>query len=296
MSQPDPYEADAGKIPPSDPYRGEPFYGRYLPHATDFTPDSQHINSVTPESVAYWASVLSKCTVENRIYDNETGGRDVFALGRVIIKSTHLKADPGRDYALADANEVAATALAGPVLEAIAIRVPKIYFASKIHGRSVLVQERIPGVGLNVAWRYLPAPAKLSFKEQAREVLRALHAMRAAPDHAQCGGRPGYVVADPDPVTNRGIQPLERDILLGDERTPQDRYTLMHNDLSQSNLIVDRGRIVAVVDWEMAGWFGWDLAREVHLRIRSPSKESYAHLNLPQDFLDDIYFWNDLYQ
>ncbi|OAA57788.1 Protein kinase-like domain protein [Cordyceps fumosorosea ARSEF 2679] len=183
MSPPNPYEADPQKIPPSDPYREEPLYGRYLPEPTDFTPDSQHINSTTPDSLA-------------------------------------------------------------------------------------------------------------ASKRQARNVLKALSTINAS----DCGGRPGYVVADPDPVANRGVLQLEREILSGgDDDVPQSSCVLMHNDLSQSNLIVDRGRILAVVDWEMAGWFSWEKAREVHRRSRSPSEKSYAHLNLPQEVLDDIYFWNDLY-
>ncbi len=132
MSHSNPYEADPNKIPASDLYREEPMFGRYLPQPTDFVPDPEHINSTTPESITYWASVLARCTPENRIYENETGGRDVFALGTVIIKSFHLKAEPGRDYTLADANEVAATELAKPVLAKLAIRVPLIYFSNKV--------------------------------------------------------------------------------------------------------------------------------------------------------------------
>lgn len=132
MSETNPYEADPEKIPPTDPYREEPFYGRYLPRPTDFKPEPAHIRSSSPDSVAYWQSVLSQCTVENRIYENETGGRDVFALGSVIVKATHLKQNHGRDYALADANEVAATELARPVLDKLGIKVPQIYFAGKV--------------------------------------------------------------------------------------------------------------------------------------------------------------------
>lgn len=158
------------------------------------------------------------------------------------------------------------------------------------------MQERIPGVGLNVAWRYLSSAEKRSFKSQAREVLKALYTIKASSDAPNCGL--GYVVPDPDPVTNRGIQALERDILFANKDAAagtDDVYALLHNDLSQSNLIVDQGKIVAVVDWEMAGFFTWAIARDVHLRIRSPSRETYAHLNLPRDVLEDIYFWNDLY-
>ena len=127
----DPYEADPSKIPSTDLYGDIPHFGRYLPRPNDFKPDAQYIQSTTPEAIAYWTSVLGKCTPEERIYENETGGRDVFALGGVIVKSSHLKDEPGRDYTLADANEVAAITLARTVLGSI--RTPDIYFAGKVY-------------------------------------------------------------------------------------------------------------------------------------------------------------------
>jgi hypothetical protein len=59
--------------------------------------------------------------------------------------------------------------------------------------------------------------------------------------------------------------------------------------------IVDDGKIVGLVDWEMAGFFGWKTAGKVHIQIRSPRRENYAALNLPEAFMSDILFWNDLY-
>lgn len=42
---------------------------------------------------------------------------------------------------------------------------------SYINGRQVLVQERLPGVGLSVVWAYLSQAQKESFKQQARTIL-----------------------------------------------------------------------------------------------------------------------------
>lgn len=126
-----PYEADAAKIPETDRYQDLPCFGRYLPRADDFKPDRRYFNSTSTKSRRYWASVLKLCDESVRIYDNQDGGRDVFALGSVIVKSSHLKAlDQGRDYSYADANEVKAVALAREVVKDI--RVPCIYFASKV--------------------------------------------------------------------------------------------------------------------------------------------------------------------
>jgi COMPASS component SPP1 len=139
-----PYEANPDKIPPRDRYADVPFYGRYHPTADDFKPDSAHVLSTSPNSLAYWSSVLAQCAETNRIYEAQYGGRDVFALGGVIVKSRHLHPTQEgqrstRDPSLADANEVAATALVRQSLEKLGVRVPRIYFAGKVRALLVLL-------------------------------------------------------------------------------------------------------------------------------------------------------------
>lgn len=102
-----PYETDPKKISATDMYADVIFYGRYCPKPDDFRVDSQHINSQSTESLRYWASVIELCTEEDQIYPADEGGRDVFALGTVIVKSSHLH-DPTIDeidFSYADANE-----------------------------------------------------------------------------------------------------------------------------------------------------------------------------------------------
>ncbi|KAF9768448.1 hypothetical protein IL306_014268 [Fusarium sp. DS 682] len=276
-----PYEANPTKIPTNDRYSDLPLYGRYLPALDDFQPDPKHTKSVSENSLKYWVSVLEICNPSNRIYEGLEGARDVFALGSVIIKSSHLHARlqgrrASRDFSYADANEVKATALARMVLNDV--KVPIIYFAGKINGRDVLVQERIPGVGLNIAWQYISAAQKQRFKEEART-------------------RP-----DPTSLKTRilksieaSIRELEYDIIFGENNRDPD-LSFMHNDFTLSNCIVNNDKIVGLVDWEMAGYFGWKTAAQVHVKIRTPRRESFAALNLSEEILNDILFWNDLYQ
>jgi hypothetical protein len=158
----------------------------------------------------------------------------------------------------------------------------------------VLVQERIPGVGLNIAWQYVSQSQKLSFKHQAREILQKL---RKTPGSLEFKFKPGprsYVVPDPDPIDHRGIQELERDILFAAHNDDPD-CSFMHNDVSLSNIIVDDDKMVGLVDWEMAGFFGWRTAASVHVKIRMPKRENFSALSLSEEVLSDILFWNDLY-
>jgi hypothetical protein len=130
-----PYVSNRDNIPASDNYAKVPLYGRYLPRPDDFHVDLQHVNSQSADSLQYWASVVDLCNESVRIYPADDSGRDVFALGSVIIKSSHLhKTRDGRhteiDYSYADANEVQAVAIAKSVLKDV--RVPEIYFAGKV--------------------------------------------------------------------------------------------------------------------------------------------------------------------
>ncbi|KAI0806366.1 hypothetical protein GGR55DRAFT_201072 [Xylaria sp. FL0064] len=288
-----PYTSNPDDIPASDNCAEVPFYGRYFPRSDDFRVDPQHVNSQSVDSLQYWASVVGLCNESVRIYPADEGGRDVFALGSVIVKSSHLhKTRDGRpteiDYSYADANEVQAVAIAKSVLKDV--RVPEIYFAGKINDCQVLVQERLPGVGLNVAWPYLSQGQKQSFKQQAREILRQLHTVKPS------DGRRvrNHVVQDPNILTNGRIHPLEADILFSDTNIDPD-MSFMHNDFTKSNCIVDNDKIVGLVDWEMAGFIGWKAAGEIHRRIRTPQREHFANANLTEERLQDIMWWNDLY-
>lgn len=81
IAEMDPYEADPDKIPSEDRYADVPFYGRYCPRLNDFRPDPKHFKCTSADSLKYGASVLTLCDPSVRIYENEDGGRDVFALG-----------------------------------------------------------------------------------------------------------------------------------------------------------------------------------------------------------------------
>ncbi|RHZ48892.1 uncharacterized protein CDV56_106136 [Aspergillus thermomutatus] len=283
-----PYVTEPEHIPSTDLYADVPLYGRYRLKPGGFRVNPEHVGSQSSHSMQYWESVVGLCDESVRIYPANEGGRDVFALGSVIVKSSHLHETREIDYSFADANEVRAITIAKDILGDI--RVPEIYFAGKIHDRQVLIQERLPGVALSVAWPYLSQSEKQSFKEQARLILRQLHTVKPI-DRCQVRS---HVVRDPYILSNGRINPLEGAILFSDTNTDLD-MSFMHSDFTQSNCIVDNGKIVGLIDWEMAGFFGWKTAGEVHRRIRTPQREHFANASLSEESLQDIMFWNDLY-
>ena len=152
----------------------------------------------------------------------------------------------------------------------------------QINGDDVLIQSRIEGVALTVAWPYLSFAEKISFKEQALKIATALSTIQ----------RPcQYVFPDPNPVTNKQITQEEVDLLFSGSDVP---LGFAHNDLQPSNIIVKDGKIVGIVDWEMSGFFG-DRAAEVHRRMRCPGRNAYERVDLSEEKLNDLTFWHTLF-
>lgn len=138
-----------------------------------------------------------------------------------------------------------------------------------------------------MAWAYLTIAQKQSFKTQARQIIKALLTLK---------GPHQYVMVDPNPARKKGISQEEEDILLSGS-TDETELGFAHNDLTPDNIIVKDDKIVGIIDWEMAGFFG-DRAAKVHRKYRTPSprpREDYLRLELSEEKLDDLTFWNDLY-
>lgn len=129
-----------------------------------------------------------------------------------------------------------------------------------------------------------------AFKEQARAALRALRDATPPSPHKSRS----YIVPAPNPVEVGRIRQAEEEILWAEHGVDAD-LGFMHNDFTESNIIVDDGKIVGLVDWEMAGWFGWATTGLVHRQIRDIPEESFAHLERTEA-IDKMLFWNDLYE
>lgn len=83
-----------------------------------------------------------------------------------------------------------------------------------------------------------------------------------------------HVVQDPNILRNGRINAREGEILFSSGNTDPD-LAFMHNDFNESNVIVENDKIVGVIDWEMAGFFGWKTAAAVHRRIRTPQRGAF---------------------
>jgi hypothetical protein len=80
-------------------------------------------------------------------------------------------------------------------------------------------------------------------KQQARAILRLLASIQPSTPHPSRS----YVVPDADPVDHRGIQELERDLIFSNQNKDRD-LSLMHNDFTTSNCIVNNDKLVGLED------------------------------------------------
>lgn len=260
-----PYETDPDKIPEGDPYLARsPHYGRYHPLPEDFTPQHNYWYQSEPESTAYWKEIVGKyCIPENSI--QIVGNREAFVAGTVIIRVDNENATGTVEalYSCLNANELGAARKAEETLRDLDIAVPVIYFCGTVDGKNVTVESRIPGISLDVAWRYLTPEQRQNFKEQCRNVIKNLQMVDSSSDG------PSYVCRGLNLQTQPQTQQLERDILFENNKEGED-FCLVHNDMVRSNIVVKDDRIVGILGWRQCGYFGLNRARKVHRQLRTP--------------------------
>lgn len=258
-----PYETILEKIPKDDPFlKQSPHYGRYHRRDDDFTPRYDHWFQSDPAAFAYWEGfVRSSWTAENSL--NVPGSREAFAVGNAIIR---VDAEPALDatadkYSCVNANELSAARKAEDALRELNVAVPVIYFYGTIDGKNVSVESRIPGVSLEVAWRYLSDEQIDMFKQQCRRILERLRDTDSPPES------PSYVCSGLNVHLPPEIRDTERDILLK-EKGEGESLDLVHNNMTPSNVIVSDDQVVGILGWRHCGFFGFGRANKVHRQFR----------------------------
>lgn len=171
-----------------------------------------------------------------------------------------------------------------------AVRVLKVYAVVVLDGGNpVLVVERVEGVDLDLCWGFLSEAQKRGFKEQMRAFVRE---MRSIPEGLSRGlqgelERGGMLRCTHDAE--------EYEKLMGAEAVRKGDWVFMHNDLNRGNIIVKDDRVVAVVDWELAGRFSFEGVRWVHEHLRPPRRREYDRDEMTAEEWDDLFSWEDLY-
>ncbi|TPR08957.1 Phosphoglucomutase [Aspergillus niger] len=281
-----PYETNPDLLPNDDLFLARSIhYGRYAPRDTDFKPRYNHWCEPDPEVTSYWEGIVKElCTAENSL--NVSGNREVFAAGSVVIR---VDREPSvgaaaEKYSCANANELSAARKAEDTLKEMSIAVPVIYFCGTIDGKNVTVESRIPGVTLEVAWRYLTAEQIDMFKQQCRRVSQHLGGIDASPD------RPSYVCSGLNSQASPDALEPEKNILFR-ERKEDEHVCLVHNNLVPSNIVIGDDKVIGITGWRQSGYFGFERADEIHRRFRILVASA-----IHGDKSTDLRAWSDLYE
>lgn len=286
-TSPNPYETDATRISKDDPYISRsPQYGRYAPRDDDFKPRYDRWYQSESEVNAYWEEVVKKsCVQENSL--NVPGTRDAFATGSVVIRvdQESVEGSSVERYSYANANELSSARKAEDALKEFGVAVPVVYFCGIIDGKNVTVESRIPGVSLEVAWRYLTCEQIDKLKQQCRRIIQRLAAVDSASDG------PSYVCSALNSHLQPDVSEQEKKILFK-EKGEHNTLSLVHNDMVRSNIIVKDDQVVGILGWRQCGLFGLDRAARVHKVFRVPE---ISYLSGDGDDDNGAMAWADLY-
>ncbi|KAJ5750310.1 hypothetical protein N7533_007338 [Penicillium manginii] len=258
-----PYETNPARIPRDDPFLAQSVeYGRYAPHPTDFTPRYQNWYQSDPETNTFWQEVAQRfCTPGHSL--RISAPRETFAAGSVIIRVDHGPVVSGvaERNSCANANELSAARKVEESLREIGVTVPVIHFCGTIEGKNVTVESRVPGVSLDVAWRYLSTEQVATFKNQCRQLLQHISIIDPPPTE------PSYVCRGLNTQTPPPGRETEQSILLA-EKGADENLSFTHNDLIPANIIVKDDRIVGITGWRESGYFGIARAQKVHKSLK----------------------------
>jgi COMPASS component SPP1 len=283
-----PYETDPERLPEDDPFRRRSaHYGRYKPRDDDFAPRYTDWCGPDAEAKQYWEdTVKTLWTPENSLH--VPGGRQVYAAGSIIIRVDHEESigAAAERFSSLNENELSASRNAEDILREMGVAVPTIYFCGTVAGKNVTVEARIPGVSLDVAWKYLAAEQVETLKQQCRRVSERLSTIDTPPQH------PSYLCSKLNPQHPSDLVGLEQKTLFK-EAEASESFLFVHNNMLLSNVIVNNDKVVGLTGWRDSGYFGFQRASKVHRGVRVPQIASIKELGAS---LEDLDPWDDLYK
>jgi aminoglycoside phosphotransferase (APT) family kinase protein len=165
----------------------------------------------------------------------------------------------------------------------------------------------IDGENLEKAWQGMTKVEKRNICEQLRVILST---MRSAPHNigliGSCSGGPTrdprqFTVYTKGPFTTEaefndfyfhlleGIPKPISDALRKVGKTNH-RIVFSHGDLSQHNIIVKNNQIVALIDWEYAGWYPehWEYVKFFDRYSENRDWKDYAEIIFPQIYDEEL--------
>lgn len=155
------------------------------------------------------------------------------------------------------------------------IPVPKVYnaYEDKESGHGTIVMDYIEGEELRYVWGTLVPEERSSIIEQLRDYMNQLRSIQGSlvgsVDNTYCEDQlftddlGAYGPYENEQSFREGIVTALRSSQEGPfteivaefiRALPQHRIVLTHSDFTPRNILVHQGKVVAILDWEMAGY------------------------------------------
>ena len=210
-----------------------------------------------------------------------------------------------------EAAEVAALKM---IQERLHISVPRMHGHHISSNTVTITMDFVDGETLWDIWQNLSTDQKSNIASQLRAIVDAMRSLKA--DLSMIGSCDGGQALDlrvydtyrGGPFTNE--EAFNNWLMAGTlDATPSNllqefrkrlrkdhRIVLTHGDFAQQNIIVKNGKVVALVDWQCAGWFPeyWDFIKFFARPARSKDWYQYANEIFSESYFDELFLYQFL--
>ena len=151
------------------------------------------------------------------------------------------------------------------------IRVPKVYSSGSSGESGFIEMEMIEGDTLDKIWNDLSGEEKHSYAQQLRAIVNQLRSLEGdyigSVEHglavdarrdrhhggpfADEAGFNEFLLSNTISTTPKIYRKMLENLLSGRKH----RIVFTHGDLAPPNIMVNRGQIVGIIDWDNAGWY-----------------------------------------
>lgn len=182
------------------------------------------------------------------------------------------------------------------------IPVPKVHHIQYEDGKVIaIVMDYMPGKRLDEAWDSLDSHQKLSIADELHYYMSQLRKLKG--DYIGAINRGQAIIGQIASIEGGPFDSEQQfnEFILGDiVKSAPDilhhyaKYALMdnhdivftHSDFSPRNILVDEGRVTAIIDWEYAGWYPehWEYIQALRQLKPMPDWPDYLSRILPPRF------------
>jgi tRNA A-37 threonylcarbamoyl transferase component Bud32 len=246
--------------------------------------------------IEIWPAPADECCFSGVTIIHHIPGRTVARYpGNVAVKL-------GKGIQLGEAAALTAAQKAG-------VPVPGVVGTEIIQGVNHLKMDFIQGEALSKLWPKMSSEEKRDIAQQLREVLTIMRSATPPPNYIGACDNTGirearvYHLHTDSPCVDEAAfnryllsglfpatPPALRDAFASKLRTNH-RVVLSHCDLAPRNIIVREGKIVALVDWEDAGWYPeyWEYVKFFQRNSAGNGDWwSYAYEIFPELYPDEL--------